>query len=152
MAWALFLIVAGIWAVFLLPPLWADRRPSSISATRRQAASETGGRTGGALNTYQRPSYPEGGSVEEPDRADIRERRRRALAILAGSALTSLVALLVFGGTWLVAVHGVADALLIAYVMMLRRIAKARQQSAPLPVDLEDEMMQMSRVRVVRSR
>lgn len=89
--------------------------------------------------------------MEEPDRTSILARRRRVLMILAGCALTSLAALLVFGGTWLVAVHGAADALLVSYVMMLRRIAKARPEAAPLPLDLEDEM-QMSRVRVVRSR
>ena len=151
MAWALFLVVAGIWAVFLLPPLWADRRPSANSASRRRAVAGHGTRTGGAPNTYQSPSNPEGGGVEDPDRTGILARRRRALMILAGCALTSLAALLVFGGTWLVAVHGAADALLVSYVVMLRRIAKARPEAAPLTAALEDEM-QMSRVRVVRSR
>lgn len=152
MAWALFLVVAGIWAVFLLPPLWADRRRSSIPATRRQPVVAPPSSTGAAPSTYQSPSHPEGGRVEEPDPAVILVRRRRALMILAVAVLTSLVALVVFGGTWLVAAHGFADALLVWYLVALRRIAKARQESAPVTSGLEDEMMEMSRVRVVRSR
>ena len=151
MAWALFLVVAGIWAVFLLPPLWADRRRSSISATPRQPVVAPPSSTGVAPNTYQSPSQPEGGGVEEPDLSGILARRRRALLILAGAVLTSLVALFVFGGTWLVVAHGFADGLLVWYVVALRRIARARQELAPVTSDLEDEM-ETSRVRIVRSR
>ena len=37
MAWAVFLVVAGIWAVFILPPLWADRRTSHLFRGPHQA-------------------------------------------------------------------------------------------------------------------
>ena len=150
MAWALFLVVAGIWAVFLLPPLWADRRPSSNSVSRRQAFAERGSLAGLQPDTYQGPSHPEGEGSEAPDRAGVLARRRRALVILAGVVLTSLVALLVFGGIWLLAIHGFADAVLAWYVVTLRGIARARQASTPFTADLEDDMMEMSRVRVVR--
>ena len=152
MAWALFLVVAGIWAVFLIPPLWADRRPSSIHAARRHAGlEEPGQRSGTGRNVYEVPGYsaaPEGSGL---DRSVILARRRRILVVLAGGASTSLVAAIVFSGSWLVALHVAADALLIGYVVMLRRIAQARRGLAPQESEFEDEMLEMSAVRVVRS-
>lgn len=55
------------------------------------------------------------------------------------------------GGPWLVGLHGAADALLVSYVVMLRRIAQARRRSAPFEVEFEDEIPEMPRVRVVQS-
>jgi len=152
MAWALFMVIAGIWAIFLLPPLWADRRPSSIPAARRRAGlEEPGPRSGAGRSTYQSSGYAvaEGRGL---DRSVILARRRRALSVLVGAALTSLVAAVVFDGSWLVGLHGAADAALIGYVVMLRRIAQARREMISLEPDLKDEMLDMSRVRVVQSR
>lgn len=150
MAWALFLVVAGIWAVFLLPPLWADRRPSFFSPTRRQALAGTAQRGGTPPNTYQSPSHPVGGGAVGHDRATVLTRRRRALMILGGTALTSLVAVVVFGGRWLLVVHGAADVLLVWYVVMLRRIATVSREMVALAAESEDEL-EMPRVRVIGS-
>lgn len=150
MAWALFLVVAGIWAVFLLPPLWADRRPSFFSPTRRQALDGPGRHGGTPPNTYQSPSHPVGGGVGGLDRAAVVTRRRRALTIFVGTALVSLVAVVVFGGRWLLVLHGAADALLIWYVVMLRRITTASREMAALAAVADDEV-ETPRVRVVGS-
>lgn len=152
MAWALFLGIAGIWAVFLLPPLWADRRPSSVSAARRRAGlDEPGEATATARTTYQSPGHPAGRAPEGLDRSAILLRRRRVLLALAGAAFVSLVGAVMVGGPWLVGLHGAVDALLVAYVVMLRRIAQARRSSAPFEAEYEYEMSDVSRVRVVQS-
>ena len=152
MAWALFLVVAGIWAVFLLPPLWADRRPSSIPAARRRAGLEEPGPSAGtAQNTYQAPIRSTGANGEEHGQAAVLARRRRALLILCGGAVASLVALVFFGGPWFIGLHGAMVGLLIWYLATLRRIAKERYEWASLAPELEDEIPETSQARVVRS-
>ena len=151
MAWALFLVVAGIWAFFLLPPLWADRRLTSLVGARSQSGlGEPMQSSAPVQSTYHSPKHSGGPDGERLDRAVILARRRRALLILAGGATASLVALVVFRGPWLVGLHGAADALLIWYVVILRRLERARRNSALRSLGLEERMLETSRVRVVR--
>ena len=130
MAWALFLIAAGIWAVMLLPRMWADRRFASVAAVRRRGVSlpESGRSAGPIRSTYLSSEGPPRGAGDRVSRETILSRRRRALAVLLVAVTASLVAAVVSRGIWLLSLHGFADAMLIWYVVTLRRIAIARRE------------------------
>ena len=101
MAWALFLLVAGIWAVVLLPPLWAERFRFSPNPTRRHSDV-----AGEPAQVSSRPSGDaSSGSGDSGDTNEgwehhlqILSRRRRAIAILVMAIVVSLVAAVVIGG------------------------------------------------------
>ena len=156
MAWALFLLVACIWAVFLLPPLWADRRSSSMSPTRRfSGVAAEPARVGRPSRDTYHISGGTGGVVESgPDRARILSRRRRVIVILVATAVGALAAWSVFGGLWLLGLQVASDAVLIWYLVMLRGIAKRRRAAESLRAmsQQEDESRYSPRVRVVESR
>lgn len=74
--------------------------------------------------------------------AAARKRRQDVLVMLAAAALLTLVCTVAFGGAFLL-LHLLADALLVAYVVLLNRTAQApvrsRQTLAPrygAPIDL----------------
>lgn len=148
MLWALFLLIAAVWAIFLIPPLWADRR-SFFRAGQR------GGRTAGSDRPSDRTSpSTSGGRITGPGRAGrVIARRKRSLVGLGVTAIGTLAAVAVFGGVPLIIVHVLADLALVAYVAALRRIAVRRvslaDQVLRYPVD---EHLYSSEYRVAQSR
>ena len=161
MAWALFLVIACLWAVCILPPLWADRRTSWLGPNRRAARlteqPEQAGRA--PRDTYHSsapgPVAPVEAVASGMASAAILSRRRQAVVTLATAAIGTLVAAVIFRSLWIIGSHLAFDALLIWYMAMLRQI-KDRQRAAELESmasEQETEMMfYSSRVRVVQSR
>ncbi len=148
MALAVFLILAGIWAIFLLPPLWAERRRSRPSPRPlvRPLADEpaatvtpiTGSNPGGPPPTVTMVQ-------QRLDRDVVLARRRRVVAVLAGSAIVTLLVAILWVGVWSFALHVAVDALLITYLVTLRNIVKAREAPTP-PVAMPSAARERPRV------
>lgn len=156
MAWALFLLVAGIWAVFLLPPLWADRRTSPLSAARRVSTltgqSERIGRS--SHDTYHSSGGASGAVGDGSDRAGVLSRRRRVIVTLVATAIGTMAAVVAFKSLWMVGLHVVVDGTLIWYIVMLRRIKELQAAAESLRVisEQEEEIRYLPKIRVVQSR
>jgi len=134
------LILAIVWAVFLIPQavrFRTEQRPGdSIGAFHRQLSVLA--RTGpGAAAAPARPVYaaPAGGRIAGPARAAARhsEARRRRRQILQGM-LVAMGGTLLLGLTpWFrafLALHVLADLLFVAYVVLLvraRNLAEERR-------------------------
>ncbi len=142
------LILAGVWAVVLVPPYLRSRsegRPAhSISSFRQHLSTleraAPGARGGtpmtpmgpGPMAVRPRPAAPlagRSGATVPVGRAEVRKRRRDILFTLAGAALITFVLALALGGVAIL-FHLAADALLGGYVYLLvqlRRAATERQ-------------------------
>ena len=160
MAWALFLAIACLWAVCILPPLWVDRRTSWFVPNRRvvrlAGQLEQAGRV--PRDTYhssgQGSVAPDETMESGMDSVAIMSRRRRAVVTLAAAAIGTLVLAVIFRSPWIIGSHLVSDAVLIWYLTMLRQI-RDRQREAEIErmkSEQESEMFHSSRVRVVQSR
>jgi hypothetical protein len=117
-----FLIIGGVWAIFLLPSFFENHRSASLSSTRRFA------RNNDLLASVALQSA-------ETLRAasGARRRRRRTVALLGTGALGSLAAAVFTGSTiWLTATI-VFDMLLAAFVTALLQ-AKAARFAPAAPV------------------
>ncbi len=115
-----FILIAFIWAAFLLPSFFESRRRAPINATRDFARS-----------TALLASVATVPGTEVIARRKARERRRRLLYALAAAAIISLtVAILRSSVVWL-GVTLVFDVAIAAYVALLMRL---RQRTAPAPV------------------
>ena len=152
MLWGLFLLIAAVWAVFLIPPLWADRRSFMLEAGRRSARASSSGSS--SNDTYRSP--PNTGRAEKADASSSRivVRRKRVLIGLAIAVIGSSAAIVFFGGIAFVTIHVLVDLALVWYVATLRRMA-VRRHVAVLAQTVEeqaDEALYGSRVRVVQSR
>ena len=121
-----FLILAGVWAVFLLPQLF-DGRKSAPSGSLRNLDRST------ALANIAAP-----GGLEALARRRTMNRRRRALIALGAAAIGLLGAAIVFNSTtWLTAAF-LTDFALAGYVTMLLSMREQRLRTAqkvvPMPV------------------
>lgn len=115
-----FILIAFIWAAFLLPSFFESRRRAPINATRDFARS-----------TALLASVATVPGTEVMARRKARERRRRLLYALAAGAIISLaVATLSSSVVWL-GVTLVFDLAIAAYVGLLVQL---RQRAAPAPV------------------
>lgn len=149
--WGLFLLIAAVWAVFLVPPLWADRRFSvawSRPVERRVSPRQT------STDLYQVPPENHSMQASRPPKELILLRRRRSLFSLGVFVLLTFLAIIAFGGTRFIILHLLADAALISYLLVLRRI-KTRKAS-PIPVQgigirMEDDLY-VPTVKVVQAR
>lgn len=116
---ALFLLIAAVWAVFLLPPLWAGWYYSPTSSTRRFS------RLVAPMDDAPLPShdtYRSSGGPRVRGRARKLARRRQVLFVLASAAFGSLVLVVAFRNIWMLILHASAGASLVWYAVMLRRI------------------------------
>lgn len=143
------IVLAAIWAAFLLPPIFrarAENRPSgSISDFRRQlrVLARTSPTRGASMSysplPYARPTYPAfppsagGARPSAPRMAKNRQSVKRRRDVLVG-LLVAMVGSLVLGflpplrALW--AVHVVIDVLFVAYVALLvylRNLAAERE-------------------------
>lgn len=152
MLWGLFLLIAAVWAVFLIPPLWADRRSFLLEAGRRAAL--TRGPASSSTDTYRNPPSERRAGTEPTTDNQILMRRRRMLIALGVAAIGSLAAFVALGGITFLTLHVAADLSLLWYVVSLRRIA-VRRHTAVLAQAVDEqakEDLYSSRVRVVQSR
>jgi hypothetical protein len=142
------LILAVLWAAVLVPPVLRSRsesrRRGSVGdfSSRLNALAKRSDRPSRSLHAVPaprlgsiRPAGPAGHPSRGPrsNRSSNRpiatgapapmtpaqKRRRNVLMILAGAAIGSLLAVLVVGNPILWMVQGLADVLLVVYVLML---------------------------------
>ena len=155
MAWALLLVVAGIWALFLLPPAWVDRRAGSV-VPLRHVPSRTAKPTLVAEPSFNTPQSSGGVGVKADSgsgHASVLSRRRRVFLVLVVAVIGTLAASITLGGLWMIGLHVVVDVLLIWYVIWLRSMVKYRQEAKAYRFMLEqmDEAPDIPRVRIVQS-
>ena len=110
-----FLIIGGVWAVFLLPAFFESQRTASLSSTRSFA------RGNDLLASVALHSAEE---VRAANHA--RRRRRRTVAFLGTGALASLAAAVLTGSVIWLGVTIVFDILLAAFVTALLQAKAAR--------------------------
>ncbi len=155
MPWALFLAVAAVWAMFLIPRWWADR--ATHSPTRpdfrslQPSNSEAG--FGGTIGRVLTRSGDAGNAVSH--RETVLIRRRRAVLILLCAAVASLAGWFVLNSLWMILIHIIVDAVLVWYITMLRRLRAFREDVNALfdaDYDYVPPTRDHSAIRVVQSR
>ena len=168
MPWAIFLVVAAVGAIFLLPG-WLSERVSYRSA---QLAVKQGSQL--ATDLEEEPEiYPSEGTGSEPglpqesyhppppatgsypSREEILARRRRTLTILLAAVVGSLAGWFLLNSLWMILLNLIFDALLVLFVVLLRRIKIFQYNIRALreyPVEEYDPAIyQQPTVRVVRA-
>ena len=136
MFYFLMLLIAGVWAAFLLPPAIENRRRSPLSSTEQfsKLTHHLGRARDGNTDT------PEVAAAHEAlaagvERDDVLVRRQRILIGLGSLVAITLVAAIAARSVQMLALNLIADAGLVWYVMMLLQI-KSRQATATSVVDI----------------
>ncbi len=124
MLWALFLMIGAIWAVFLIPPMWADRQSAFRSKPRVASRAVEG--SGLASDVRTTTPFTQDDVVAGARHHEILARRRRWLTGLALTVLGTLAVFLMFRGTGLLVLHVMAVLALFVYVATLRRLTLRR--------------------------
>lgn len=130
----LFLLIAAVWAVFLLPPLWAGWYYSPTTSTRRFSKLTA------PLDDIPLPSrdtYRSSGGRTARERARKLARRRQVLLVLAAAAFGTLALAAASRNIWMVALHISSGAALAWYAVMLRRIKEREKPARPVRPRLE---------------
>lgn len=135
-----FILIAGIWAAFLLPSILDGRRSAPMSSTRNFAKSQ---------NLLASVAGTDTRTVMQRRRTSER-RRRILLAIGAGAAISLVVAITQGSTTWL-AVTIIFDVVFAGYVTLLLHAQQATPTRAPVvPLRVVDEREDLNTtVRVV---
>ena len=138
-----FLIIGGVWAVFLLPAFFESKRSASLSSTR-SFARNTDLLASVALQTAE--------EVRASNHA--RRRRRRTVAILGTGALGSLAAAVFTGSVIWLGVTIAFDILLAAFVTALLHVKAAKYAVAtsvvPLDAGTPEQVVEVDVVPTVR--
>ena len=138
-----FLIIGGVWAVFLLPSFFEGQKSASMRSTRSFAR-----------NNDLLASVAMRSAEEVRATSGARRRRRRAVAILGSGALGSLGAAVITGSTMWLGVTIVFDILLAGFVTALLQAKAARfQPVAPVvSIDLtgEEELTEVEVIPTIR--
>lgn len=121
-----FLIIGGVWAVFLLPSFFEGKKSASMRSTRSFARSNN------LLASVALRSAEEVRAVHT-----ARRRRRRSVAILSTGALGSLGAAVITGSTVWLGVTIVFDVLLAGFVTALLQAKAARFQPVAPVVSID---------------
>jgi Co/Zn/Cd efflux system component len=121
-----FLIIVGVWAVFLLPSFFESQRNASLRSTRHFA------RNNDLLASVALQSTE---AVRAASRA--RRRRRSAVSVLGTGALGSLAAAVLTGSTIWLGVTILFDVLLSVFVTALLQAKAARFAPVAKVVPLE---------------
>lgn len=135
------LVIATVWGFYLLPSLLGDRRDAPLSST------EQFDRWTSLMADVQRRQFNASASSK---RLTVRARRRRALTVLIGLAVATLVVAWWQNSlNWLL-VHLAVDVLLALYIAVLVQIRQAHQYRVAVDTlpDRQAER-QESQVRVV---
>ena len=155
MPWALFIAIAAIWAMFLIPRWWADRAdftprsaPPRFGPLQRQNSEAPRD-----WNSRRAADRPEGADAASHRETVLAARRRMVIILLAG-AIVSLLGWFLLSSLWMILIHLVFDAAFVWYVMTVRRIRAFREDVNVLFTD--DEVQPRTReytaIRVVQSR
>ena len=121
-----FLIIGGVWAVFLLPSFFDGQKSASMRSTRSFA------RTNDLLGSVAMRS------TEQVSAANgARRRRRRTVAILGSGALGSLGAAVITGSTLWLSITIMFDILLAGFVTALLQAKAARFQPVASVVQID---------------
>jgi hypothetical protein len=136
-----FLIIGGVWAVFLLPSFFESQKSASLSSTRHFARSNDL-LASVALHT---PEAVRANSI-------ARRRRRRTVGLLGTGALGSLAAAVVTGSTLWLGATIVFDVLLAGFVTALLQARAARfEPVAPVvTIGAREEPTDVEVMRTVR--
>lgn len=114
----LLLLVAGVWAFFLLPALVSGRRDAPVSTTQEFT------RLTERLESVRRANTDSG----EHQRRRVQARRRRVLILLVMAAAASIGVALWLNSIVLLGLHLAIDAMLAWYVVMLMQIKQRRRK------------------------
>ncbi|MFQ5948609.1 MAG: hypothetical protein ACE5KX_07100 [Acidimicrobiia bacterium] len=119
----LFILLAGVWALFLLPSFMSSRKEAAVSTTRDYG------------RYTERLAGLQGTPVEQSAlaRKRVLARRRNALLILGGLAVITLVAAILTSSWAVLVVNLIVDALLAAYIAALLQIKQQRGMGAAMP-------------------
>lgn len=143
-----FLGLAVVWAVVLLPEVLSKlsgvRRSDSIRSFNNQLSVLDGrrarpasrsnvidlrGRSGAAAPRTQRSAPSLSGPRPVP--MAVRKRRQDVLTALVAAAVLTLLCTVAFGGAFFLALHLLADVLLVAYVVALQQVTRSTPAAAP---------------------
>jgi len=131
-----FLLIAGVWAAFLLPQAFANRRLSPMSSTEEfSKLTRQLGKARDLSTDSPEVMALQAAVANGVDRHRVLARRRRILIALASIVIGTLIAAIAFGNVQLLLLNLLADAGLIWYVVMLLQI-KARQVEPTTVVDI----------------
>ncbi len=119
----IFILLAGVWAMLLIPSFFDSRRQAPINTTQNFARDTA--RLGAVRAAAAEPAVAR--------RRQVLARRRRALIGLVAAALTTLTIAIVTGSLLMLGLNLVVDMALAAYVAMLLQI---KQFSGTQPVPL----------------
>ncbi|MDX1690944.1 MAG: hypothetical protein R3290_07980 [Acidimicrobiia bacterium] len=107
----LFILLAGVWAAFVLPSVMNSRRETPVTQNPRQSS-----------RTAVRQPVGAGGMSE---RERVLARRRNTLVALGLGAIVTLVAAIVTGSVVLLALSLLVDVALAGYIAMLLQIKQS---------------------------
>ena len=133
-----FLIIGGVWAVFLLPSFFESHRSASLSSTRNFA------RNNDLLASVALQSAETVRAV-----STARRRRRRAVALLGTGALGSLAAAVLTGSTVWLGVTILFDVLLAGFVTALLQARAARFTPVAPVVSIERKAQEIPDVEIM---
>ncbi|MDE0643701.1 MAG: hypothetical protein OXH95_06140 [bacterium] len=124
MPWAIFLAVAAVGAMLLLPRWWAERASYRSAQIAFKQGSQPAAEVEEEPEIVPRESYRPLPPPARPysSREAILARRRRTLTILLGGVIGSLLGWFVLNSLWMILLNLIFDALLIFFVVLLRRI------------------------------
>ncbi len=134
MPWALFLAIAAVWTVFLVPGWWVERRLRRLDRviSRAQGQTDAGAipssrvRAPEAERPVRRFGFAPSASPRT-DRETVLARRRRAVEILAAGVAVTIGWWLWSGYWWVLVLHLLWVAAFVMYIVMLRRLKVFRQ-------------------------
>lgn len=148
MPWALIPAVAVVWALFLIPGWCADRANQTLGAPR--SGSESG--SSAMVERALARSGDAGATVAY--REAVLARRRQVVSVLLGAAVASLAGWFILNSLWMLLIHVIVDAVLVWYIVMLRRVQTFREDVNALFADYDDvaPTRDYSAVKVVQPR
>lgn len=118
------LVIGGVWAIYLVPPILNSRRETPLASTAEYS------RIAARLNTVQTEGQPVGVAMS---RTAVLARRRRTLATLAMAAGMSLILALTTRSLGWLFTHIAVDAGIAWYVAVLLQIKQSRTQQVIVP-------------------
>ncbi len=119
----IFILLAGVWAMLLIPSFFDSRRQAPINTTQNFARDTA--RLAAVRAAAAEPAVAR--------RRQVLARRRRALIGLVLAALTTLAIAIVTGSLLMLGLNLVVDMALAAYVAMLLQV---KQYAGGQPVAL----------------
>ncbi len=123
----IFILLAGVWAMLLIPSFFDSRKQAPINSTQDFAKNTA------RLNAVRV-------LASEPAAAQRRRvlaRRRRTLIGLVAAAMASLGIAIVTGSLILLGINLVVDMALAAYIAMLLQIKEHAIVRPPVPLPVE---------------